>query len=139
MQHTTLRPLAGIRRASADESRLLAIIDWERDMRERRRGVRDDVREAAYDKAVDGLLKDDTLGRDPHGDASPAKVRGLAERCLSWARADDLRTRLTPNGQPRRHPRAAASLDALLAPTEDAGTRADHVAAREAAPEDVAH
>jgi hypothetical protein len=112
--------LSTTRRVRADEARLQAIVAWERGLRTRRH-VSDAVREAAYDKAVDGLLKDRTLGRDPRA------VRGLGERCLSWARADDLRARLTPSGELRPTPRAAAQLDA------------DRQAERSPAPEEIAH
>lgn len=132
MQTTTSRrSLAHTRRATADAARLQAIVDWEQHLRARRRDIRDDVREAAYDKAVDGLLKDDTLGRSACGAASAAKVRGLGERCLSWTRAEDLRARLTPDGDARHHPRAAASIDGL--------EHAELLAGREPGPDEIAH
>src|ERR1700754_1541186 len=103
MSHTSLRPLP-----RSDDPRLRAVVEWERWTSAHRPRVRDDVREAAYDKAVDALLKDDTLG------ASVAASRGLAERCLNWKIAEDLRGRFTADGDLRLVPRAAQSFDQPL-------------------------
>src|SRR3954447_22082314 len=84
-----------------DDPRLRAVIDWERRLHRQRLDLRDEVREAAYDKAVDALLNDDALGRDAHGRPSRRMVNGLADQCLGWKRAEDLRGRLMSNGQAR--------------------------------------
>jgi hypothetical protein len=108
-------------RPASDDPRLRAVIEWERRTRRQRPAVRDEVREAAYDKAVDALLKDDNLGRDARNRPSAAVTVGLAERCLTWKRAEDLRTRFTLDGRPRPVPRAAQSLDAPVASGDNAG------------------
>jgi hypothetical protein len=125
----------------SDHARLQAVIDWERRLHHQRPGLRDEVREAAYDKAVDALLSDDALGRDAHGRPSRGMVNGLADRCLGWKRAEDLRRRLTSDGQARRTPRAARSLDAPLSfgLDDQDHTFGDRVVADQPATEDVVH
>lgn len=134
----SLRPHPG--ESHLDDPRLRALVDWERHIYQRRPGIRDEVREAAYDKAVDALLKNDTLGRDTAGRPSSKVTFGLADRCLSWKRAEDIRDRLTPDGVPRSTPRAAQSLDAPLPSAEDdAAVVGSVVAAPEPPVEDVVH
>jgi hypothetical protein len=99
---------------SLNEVRFSALIEWERRTHERRPSIRDEVRESAYDKAVDALLGDNTLGCDSEGRPSVAVTRGLANQCLSWKLAEDVRGRLTPDGAVRLTPRAAQSLDAPI-------------------------
>jgi hypothetical protein len=101
-------------RGSHEDPRLQTLVEWERETRDRRPSVRDEVRERAFDKAVDAILGDHTLGCDGEGLPSAAVTRGLANQCLSWKIAEDLRGRLTPDGAPRYSPRAAQSLDAPL-------------------------
>jgi hypothetical protein len=97
-----------------DEVRFSALIEWERQTRERRPSIRDEVRESAYDKALDALLGDNTLGCDSDGRPMATVTRGLANQCLSWKLAEDVRGRLTPDGAVRPTPRAAQSLDAPI-------------------------
>jgi hypothetical protein len=96
---------------SPNEVRFSTLIEWERQTRERRPSIRDEVRENAYDKAVDALLGDNTLGCDSEGHPSVAVTRGLANQCLRWKLAEDVRGPLTPDGAVRPTPRAAQSLD----------------------------
>src|SRR4051812_41579950 len=106
---------------SSTEARFRTVVEWERAMRNQRPGIRDEIREQAYDKAVDALLEDHTLGCDTQGRPSASVTRGLANQCLRWKIAEDLRARLTPDGAIRPTPRAAQSLEAPAG--TDAGRR----------------
>jgi hypothetical protein len=137
-----LGPLAGPTSSPSpgDDPRFRALIEWERRTSRQRPNVRYDVREAAYDKAVDALLTDDTLGRDADDRPSAVVTLGLAERCLSWKRAEDLRRRLTPEGRPRSTPRAALSLDSPLNPAdEDSAPLGSIIAASKPPVEQIVH
>lgn len=73
---------------------------------ERRRNVSIEVLDAVRDDLVDLLEERSELGN------SRGAVFALGRRILGWRIADSMRSRMTPDGGPRAHPVAAASLDA---------------------------